>query len=213
MFARTLGLSLLTAAAIFSATATHAAIIGTSGLTIISPPKKVNMNFVINQQLPHELVFDEQQNFTLSSAVNVDVGAGPIAAGTVVDSYFVAFDATRTRVTASLTFSTAVLGIEIHIASLGLTDFLGATGTVYSEASCGTCGFESNDTAVIAGDTVSVDFSSITSTPGDYARIITAGDVHHLEPPGQVPEPAALALLGAALAAAGFARYRVARRR
>ena len=99
------------------------------------------------------LIFAEQQNVTLSSALNVDdyygsqIGlgtpysyakdvAGTIAAGTTVSSYFVAFDSLQNSQSNhnTITFSSQVLGIEFADGGyLPISNFLGLSSLDYSQ--------------------------------------------------------------------------------
>ena len=92
-----------------------------------------------------------------------------------MDSYFVAFNAVgNVSDSTSITFSNPILGIEIYSGGLGASDFLGATGTAYSEGTCKPCGFEPADIPTVIGNTLSVDNSF--GNPGDFVRVITAGN-------------------------------------
>jgi hypothetical protein len=171
----------------------RADVISANNITIITAPPTVGSNFLINGNLPDEVIFNEQQNVTLGSALTDDLGH-TIASGTVVNSHFVAFNSlTDTLLNSSVTFNGAVLGVIFldNSGNFAATDFLGLPGTTYSESGCSFCGFESGETASINGSTVS--FSNDFSSPGDFARVITAA------PPAQVPEPGTLTLLAAGI--------------
>ena len=173
-----------------------ASVVSTTGLAIVAPPSFIGADFIFAQQLPFQLIFDEQQGVVLASALNTDTGV--IAAGTKVDSQLFAVNGPSATVDTSATFSGAVLGI-IYISgsgNYGPSDFLGAPGTTYNEASCGNCGFEAGDDFLnFAGNTVS--FHNGYSSPGDFARVITAAES------GGVPEPAAWGLMFAGFAGVG----------
>jgi hypothetical protein len=167
-------------------------------LHIITAPATVGANFLVDQGLPSEVVFDELQDFTLTSSLAVDKGS-TVPAGKKVSSYFFALNSTTgTVVNSSITFNAAVLGVIYLDGSpnFKLSDFLGAPGTTYKESTCFYCGFESGDTASFTGDEVF--FHNAFSEPGDFARVIVAATV---------PEPATAALLATALLGLGTVRW------
>jgi hypothetical protein len=190
-------------------------IISTVGLTQITAPANVGGSFLINQGLQPQVIFAERQGFTLAAPLVTDTGT--IAAGTIVDSYFVAFNSlTETIVNASATFSSAVLGLVYKDGPdpygqnpgpfnplFTASNFLGAVGTTYNfnTTACSLyCGFEvvpayDMDSASYSGNTAS--FHSDYSVPGDFARIITA------DPPAPVPGPIAGAGLPGLILAGG----------
>jgi hypothetical protein len=194
-------------------------IISTVGLTAVTAPAVVTGDFIINSggALPPQLIFAEQRNFTLVNPLVMDTGTIP--AGTIVDSYFFAVNSSiLTVVDTSVTFNSPILGIVYQDGAapyssnpqpfnpnFANSNFLGAIGTTYSlgGANCGPfCGFEvvpsfDMDTASFAGNTAF--FHNNYSTPGDFARIITA------DPPHSVPGPIAGAgVPGLILASGGF---------
>jgi len=184
-----LALALPAAADVLSTTSSGAP------LVIATPPTgtTITSNFLLGLNLGPEIIFDEQQGITLASALVTDTGT--IAAGTTVDSHFLALNsAAGAVVDTSATFDGTVLGIiyEDGSANYAASDFLGLPSLIYAE-SCGNCGFEAGDTASFSGDTAF--FHTDYSEPGDFARIIT------LATPAGVPEPASLVLMGSGLAA------------
>jgi hypothetical protein len=173
-------------------------IVSTVGLTQVDPPALVTGDFIVNSNgaLPAQLIFNEQQGVTLLNPLVTDTGT--IAAGTLVNSYFFALNAPipGAIVNTSVTFDSPVLGL-IYLdganpygpnpspfnPNFANSDFLGAIGTTYALGgpNCGPfCGFEpppafDADVASFQGDTAF--FTNYYSTPGDFARIITADPV------------------------------------
>ena len=165
--------------------------------TTPAPGSTVGGDFLITLGLTPGLAFDEQQNVVLGSSLATDTGT--IAAGTVVSSYFVAFNLPissggATQLT-TVTFSNPVLGIVFMNGSSAwaASDFLGLSTLNYQEdpGVCPACGFEPGETANFSGNQAFLN-SSFTE-PGDFARIITAGST-------TVPEPGSLTLLCLGLA-------------
>jgi len=202
-----LGLCLLVSPAAVKADA-----IGVTGdATVVSPPPSVETGTGAKS-----IVFAEQ-SVVLSSPLAVDISApgtynslasltpGTIATGTAVSSFYLhSFDGTDftgTVYSGSITFSTAILGVEALDASLVATNsILGLATTTYFTSPSGQ-GFEFGsqiDSLTISGDTLS--FLNETFTAPDDLRIITAS---------AVPEPSTLFMLGTGLLAlVGFSLKR-----
>lgn len=150
--------------------------------------------------------FAEAEEFTLEAALELDDGT-VIAAGTVVDSYYVIYDPpVRTWLETTLEFDIPILGFVSLGSELRGTDFLGAPTTDYGRFSHR--GFESapgtsrRDSIDLAADRFSLDFLIRANSPGDALRIITP----HVAAP--IPEPTTAWLLGLGLAALGRLRKR-----
>jgi hypothetical protein len=176
-------------AATLLTTPAQADVISTVGLTQITAPSvTVTDSFLSNNGLPPQVIWAERQSVTLGSALTTDTGI--IAAGTLVNSYFVAFNVLNLvdNVFASTiaVFDGPVLGIvyasnvfAVPSPYFGASDFLGSPNPNYQEGSCFYCGFETNgnqqggfhDTVSINGNIAS--FTNFYSIPGDFARIIT----------------------------------------
>jgi hypothetical protein len=183
-------------AAVATSGTAPADIISTTGLTVISPPSvTIQADFLAINGLAPQVIFAEQQNVVLSNPLALDTG-GFIAAGTVVDSYFIAlnaFNALNILANTSVTFDGSVLGViykadnssGVLSPNFAASDFLGAPNVTYNESSCLFCAFEifdgtnqltNYDTASFAGGVVS--FHNLYSEPGDFARILVSQPAH-----------------------------------
>ena len=171
----------------------HAVIIDSPGLIEITPNNiAVVADFLSNNGLPTQVIFAERQGVTLTSNLATDTGI--IAAGTTVDSWFLALNVfnccANVFADTSVKFDGKVLGVVYNedfdgnlSANYALTNFLGRPGLTYGEQNCLYCGFEvlGNqqglflDNLVVNGNTVN--FHNAYSTPGDFARIIVASPV------------------------------------
>jgi len=147
--------------------------------------------------------FDERQRVLLGSAVTTDTGS--IAAGTLVDSHMIflntAGDALTTHFDVTWTFDGAILGVMSDIGGTLIeasNPQLSSPATSYPGA-FGNQGFESGsfpDSYSVSGNTITVTMQ--VTEPGDWMRVVTA----------PVPLPAALPLLGGALALLGAVHLR-----
>jgi hypothetical protein len=179
-------------------------IITTSGLSQVTAPTLVTGDFLANVGGGPQIIFAEKKGVMLANDLVTDTGT--IAAGTFVDSYFFAvnaFSAGGITVDTSVTFDVPVLGIIYKDPAnpygkpslpfyplFTASNFLGASGTTYAlegASACGPyCAFELTgdlDTASYLGNTAF--FHNWYSSPGDFARIITA------DPPVPTPGPVA----------------------
>ena len=149
-------------------------------------------------------VFVEKENHTLASSINVTpASAGlsfagnsipassALAAGTLVNSYFVHGDrigSSTTRVTLSgtLEFDSDILAVIVRTSHHNSSDAeLGAPGTSYGGSLRGL--ENNNDLISISSDLRSIDIQLSFGTAADDVRIITAAS--------PVPVPSALLLI------------------
>ncbi|MBN1845578.1 MAG: hypothetical protein JW810_07835 [Sedimentisphaerales bacterium] len=152
------------------ANSVHAAIVGGT-VTKIDPPANTGQD---NQQVNALLGFDELQHVLLTSDLVIDAPAGVIPAGTVVSSHYVIYDpAGSSSITGTVVVDQHVVGLIYMTDTLNDSDYLGVPVTNYLNPTMR--GFEAGDTATII-DPNTVSFSLSASSPGDYARIITASD-------------------------------------
>ena len=166
-------------------------------ITTPAPGTTVTSNFLIANALVPGIAFDEQQGVLLANSLVTDTAT--IAAGTRVDSQFVAFNAVRQRTEATvITLDGTVLGLSVTSIGLGSSDFLGLSSLVYND-SCTACGLEPSDNVVVIGNQVFL--NSTFGRPGDFLRIISEAT--------PIPEPDMLAvMIAGAFLAFATARFR-----
>ncbi len=124
-----------------------------------------------NLQSNNLFAFEEAVGVTLAQDIVVNQPMnGTIAAGTRVNSYYVAYDpATDRDIIGSVTFPAPILGMATQVDTLDASDTLGNPTANYLNPTLR--GLEPGDNASFSGATVMVDFSA--GTPGDYVRVIT----------------------------------------
>jgi len=203
-------------------TSSHADLVSSTGaVTVISPPPDVRFNIGLESDTA-AFFFTERTGFNLPSAVSVDITGpgtynsnasltpGTIAAGTLVNSYFLHTDAVgssalNTRIyTGSMTFNTDIIGVIVLSPQLTTsTAILGHPGTVYDSVGQGIELGSPEDTVTISGRTLS--FSFLTNLGADDIRIVTSVIVT------SVPEPLSSTLMLIGLGALGL-RARMRRR-
>src|SRR5690606_5445139 len=154
-----------------------------------------------NFQSPNLWAFDEDQNITIPSTINVDIGTAPTA-GQVVASHYVFFDPEGTQsLSGFVDFDADIFGIITSTSLLAASDFLANTSVTYLNP--GARGLEpGQDFVSIDPDNprrILVDF--LANTPGDYIRVLTMRS-----PGAAVPEPGPLSLLVLGFAALGMTR-------
>jgi hypothetical protein len=160
-----------------------------TGAKVISAPTDLKRD--VFEDAANVLVFAETQGFTLTTELKLGKG-GTIAAGTVVDVYYVIFDPqTLKKLTTKVGFGVQILGFAKSTANLKKTDFLGKPGTKYTnyqyrglETGPGT---SDRDSISLSTDKKELNFDIRTLRPGDAVRVIVAHEV--------VPEPGTLVLL------------------
>ena len=122
-----------------------------------------------NLQSNNLFAFEEAQGVELTETVDLDVPAGgSLAAGTLVSSYYVAFDPGNGKdIVGSITFPGDILGVVSSIGNLNASDSLGNPTATYLNPNLR--GLEVDDFLSFSGDTLSVDF--FADSPGDYVRV------------------------------------------
>ncbi len=132
-----------------------------------------------NFQSPNLFAFNEEQNVLLGSPVTVDVG-GPVAAGTLVSSYYIFFDPGPTQeVIGVVNFDSDVLAIITTTSDLAASDSLSNPGVNYLNPSAR--GLEAGDSVTISGPR-QILFDTVASSPGDYVRVLTEASIATPEP-------------------------------
>jgi hypothetical protein len=199
--------------------ASQAAIISFSGnLSIVPTPASVDLDAYESDDVL--IVFSEQQNVLLQDDLRVNftepglyddrsdlpTPVPRIAAGTLVDSYFLHADPVTGGIlySGSITFDTDVLGVIVGGVLLDESDdIIGSPTTFYAWDYYGAgrgLALSGRDTIELSLDRRTITFSFTTRRLMDEVRVITAASV---------PEPGALLLMGTALAAvAGRRRLR-----
>lgn len=214
----------LTCASMMVATNANAVLVSAAGglssagaaPSIIAAPPDANDDAAFNLGIQ---AFNEIIGYILAAPLNVD-GPTDIAAGIRVDSHMIFLNsgpgdsstliehgAGGNQNAVSFTFNGAILGVMSDSTGLAETQssgFLGAPGTSYPGAPFSARGLEGNPFDNTANDWYSTAGNTITlgmrvTEPGDWIRVVTVS---------AVPIPAALPLLGGALAFGGFMGWR-----
>ncbi|MEL7448400.1 MAG: thrombospondin type 3 repeat-containing protein [Pseudomonadota bacterium] len=126
-----------------------------------------NDNFQANDLF----AFEERSEVTLAEDLLLDDPAGTsIPAGTVVSSYYVAFDPGATRtIVGTITFPDTILGLATSTELMNASDGVGNPTAVYLNPSLR--GLEpEDDSASFSGETLLVELEA--GSPGDYIRVI-----------------------------------------
>ncbi len=212
-------LGLLAAFALLGFSPAQAGIVAVSGAALqMAAPASVVPNAGF-ESFTDAAVFNEQQNVTLSQALQLDATAsgpyttladltpGSVAAGTLVSSHYLHADPVGSGQViywyiGSVTFDADILGIAALNQQLLDSDDLGAAGTVYPTAATvnGLDFNEGTDSFTISADRRTLNFRVAAYAGSDAMRIITAGR--------ELPEPGGLALATAAFGALVLTRRR-----
>lgn len=148
-------------------------------------------------QTPNFYGFDEEQNVSFSSGIDVnlltDSGTSGVlepedVSGSIVASHYMFFDPDNsTDLLATAEFDSDILAIIWSTQNLDDSDFLANTGVTYLNP--GLRGFESPDSVQVTSPRT-LEFTATASTPGDYFRVLT-----EFSPSAEVPLPSTLVLL------------------
>jgi len=172
---------------------------------IISAPSNIGDDDTTNRA---QQGFNEQQNYLLTS--DLDVDGGTIASGTTIDSHMIFLNTDGNSLGQQFgvewTFSGTILGVMSDYNGFLETDsnsFLGATGTTYPgnfaarglEGTLAGCDINAQDCYGFSGNTLTLTMR--VSEPGDWIRVITASTA-------QVPEPSTILIFSLGLIGLGF---------
>lgn len=129
-----------------------------------------NNNFQSNDLFAYE----ELQNVVLAEDLVLDEPVDTVVpGGTVVSSYYVAYDPAASRdIVGTVTFPRDIFGLATSTDLLNASDELGNPTAVYLNPDLR--GLEPlEDSVAVSGDTLNVSFEA--SSPGDYIRVIIVG--------------------------------------
>ena len=116
--------------------------------------------------------FPEVQGIALGADLAVEIGTGPIPAGTPVDSHYVFFDSVDGHHFGFVQFDAPILGVATSQASMAATDRFGHPDITYLSPSLR--GLETGDEVWIdADDPTRLLVLWAGSSPGDYIRVFT----------------------------------------
>lgn len=156
-------------------------------------------------QDPNLYAFNEDQNISIPSEIQVNIGTNP-QAGEVVASHYVFFDpGPGTRQQGYVDFDADIFGVATSTAFLAASDFLINNAVTYLNPTLR--GLESGDVVSIdPGNSKRLLVDWFAATPGDYVRVFTKESPTFDAP---IPLPAAgWMLLGAVAGLAGLRRRR-----
>jgi len=172
---------------------TNAAVVDVSAITGANSSTVALTNVVSNPNTNLLSVWNEQQNYTLTSDLVLESG-GTLMTGTQISSHFLFWDPSSNKsMNATINFDADILGYFFEEATITNTNYLSAAGTTFT-SSFNNLGLESNDSTSFTGSTLDIAWKA--SSPGDSIRVITAVSA--------VPEPSTYALMLAGLGLVGF---------